>query len=324
LELRTVSYFLAVAESGSLRAAALKLGVSQPALTKAVQRLEDETGAPLFDRRSRGVSLTVYGHALLRHARNLRASLNDATDDIEALRAGIAGRVRVGAGPSWQGAVLPEAIGLFREACPSVRVHITGGNDDTLKSQLRGGSLDFVLAAIPDAPLERDLDRRPLLHDDYRVIASADHPLRRQKAVRLADLLAFPWIMPGPSTHMVERLRIIFRAHGLVAPEPVIETDIVRLKLALMQGAPYLSFHAEAHLAGLGAGRILPLDVPGTVWRRAAGIITRQGHEPNPAALRLVSIIERVCAMREPTAAAKATAAVRQVLAMADQGEEAC
>ena len=97
---------------------------------------------------------------------------------------------------------------------------------------------------------------------------------------------------------MAERLRIIFRAHGLPPPEPVIETDVVPLKLRLMRDTDYLSFHAARHLAEVDPGPVRPLDVEGATWRRAAGIISRRGVEPNPAASRLICIIETICAER--------------------------
>ena len=300
MELRTVDYFLAVAEQGSLRAAAQRLGVTQPALTKAIRRFEDEAGATLFDRNSRGVSLTVYGSAILRHARNLRASLREARDDIAALQAGIAGQVRVGAGPSWERMVLPEAIARFRAERPAVRVQVVGRNDDTLKAMLRTGALDFVLAATPDSPeLEPDLDWRPLMADDYRVVASTRHPLRRRSPLQLADLLEFPWVLPGPHTHMVECLRIIFRSRALPPPEPVVETDVMPLKLELMRDSDYLSFHAAAHLGEIDPGYVLPLEVAGATWRRAAGIISRRGVEANPAAARIIAMIGEICERRE-------------------------
>ena len=299
MELRTVDYFLAAAEQGSLRGAAHRLGVTQPALTKAIRRLEDEAGVILFDRKARGVSLTVYGEAMLRHARNLRASIRDAREEIAGLRSGFAGHVRVGVGPSWEQTVLPEAITAFRAERPGVQLGMVGRSDDTLKGMLRAGDLDFVVAATPDAPqLEPDLDWRPLLDDDYRVVASITHRLRARHVVRLADLLDFPWILPPPRTQMAERLRIIFRAHGLPPPEPVIETDVVPLKLRLMRDTDYLSFHAARHLTEVDPGLVRPLEVEGGTWRRAAGIISRRGVEPNPAASRLVSIIEMICAER--------------------------
>ena len=296
MDLRAVEYFAAVAERGTLRGAAARLGISQPALTKAIRRLEDELGVVLFDRQARGVTLTAYGRTLLRHARNLQASFREVREEIAALRAGIAGRVRIGAGPSWERSVLPQAIARFTAERPGVQLHVVGGADDALKAQLRAGELDFVLAATPDAPqLEPDLDWRPLMADDYRVIAAADHPLHARRNTALPDLLSYPWILPSAATQMAERLRVIFRAHGLPPPEPVIETDIVSLKLELMRDSDYLSFHAVAHLREIDPGRFRPLEVAGATWRRAAGIIVQRRSEPNPAASALIGIIVATC-----------------------------
>jgi DNA-binding transcriptional LysR family regulator len=296
VDLRAIAYFATVAECGTVRGAAARLGISQPALTKAIRRLEDEMGVVLFDRQARGVTPTAYGRTLLRHARNLQASLKEAREEIAALRAGIAGRVRIGAGPSWERAVLPQAITCFTGRQPGVQIHVLGGADDALKAQLRAGDLDFVLAATPDAPqLEPDLDWRPLMADDYRVIAATHHPLHAREHTTLPDLLHYPWILPSAPTQMAERLRVIFRAHGLPPPEPVIETDIVSLKLELMQEGEYLSFHAAGHLREVDPGRFRALDVPGSTWRRVAGIITQRRSEPNPAASALIAIIETIC-----------------------------
>jgi DNA-binding transcriptional LysR family regulator len=132
------------------------------------------------------------------------------------------------------------------------------------------------------------------------VIAATHHPLHTRKNTALPDLLDYPWILPSAATQMAERLRVIFRAHGLPPPEPVIETDIVSLKLELMRDSDYLSFHAAAHLREIDPGRFRPLDVPGATWRRAAGIITQRRSEPNPAASVLIGIIETTCAHLRP------------------------
>ncbi len=310
MEIRAVDYVLAVAEHGSLRAAAQMLGITQPALTKAVRRLEDESGVPLFTRSARGVTPTIYGEAMLRHARNLRASLRASKVEIAALKAGATGTVRIGAGPSWERAILPEAIAAFRAQRPEVRIHVLGGTDDALKLHLRQGALDLVLAATPDAPvLDPDLEWLPLMTDQYCVIAARTHPLRRRREIGLEELLAFPWILPGRHSLMVERLRIIFRAHALPAPEPAIETDIVSLRHQLLASGPYLGFTA-AGLVAQGAGRaIVRLDVPKAVWRRAAGLITRRGMEPNPAAAALIATIATIASSAARAAGMEASQA---------------
>jgi DNA-binding transcriptional LysR family regulator len=299
VELRTVEYFLAIAQEGSLRAAAQRLGVTQPALTKAVRRLEQEVGARLFERTVRGVTPTEAGNLLLRHAARMQASLAEAEHEIEALRAGLAGEVRLGAGPTWQHRLLPEALARFRSSRPAIRIVVRAGMDDVLKAELRAGRLDFVLAATPRSEeLEPDLRHRPLSADDYAVVAADDHPLRRSRPLGLADLLAFPWILPGPRTQMVETLAALFRAQGLAPPRPVIETDSDRLRLSMLRSGPYLSYNTALHLAELRPEGVAVLDVPAARWRRQAGIITRRAGEPGPAAQALIDTIVEVAEAR--------------------------
>lgn len=295
MDIRTVDYMLAVARHRSLRAAADTLNISQPALTKAIRRLEDEAGVRLFDRTARGVQPTVYGEAMLRHLRNLHAALAASTAEIAALKTGAAGLVRIGAGPSWEQAILPDAIATFRETRPDVRIHILGGTDNFLKQRLREGALDIVLAATPDAPaLDPDLEWLPVMTDNYCIIAADTHPLRRRRNISLKESLAFPWILPGAHSLMVERLRIIFRAHALPAPEPAIETDVVALRHRLLLTGPYLGFTAAGLLSEVGVRGIIRLDVPDAVWQRTAGVITRRFMEPNPAAAAFVQTLLRV------------------------------
>lgn len=296
-DVRTLDYFLAAVTRGSLRAAAQELGVTQPALTKAIRRLEDSFGAPLFDRQARGVTPTVYGIAVLRHAKDVKAALGAAREEVEALRSGSAGLVKIGAGPSWQELILPEAITELRVSRPGVRVHIVGGGDDQLKEQLKSGGLDFVLAAVPETPrLEPELTWWPLMADQYCVIADVGHPLRRQAEVRPEDLMAYPWILPPATSYMVGRLNHLLRAAGLPPPIPSIETDVIALKLALMRNSDYLSYHAEAHLAGSTAHFIQPIDVPATRTLRHAGLIHRRNIDSGPAVKALVEILVRRCA----------------------------
>ena len=277
-----------------MRAAAQQLGVTQPALTKAIRRLEDSLGAPLFERQARGVTPTVYGLAVVRHATDLKAALVAPREEVAALKTGSVGLVKNGAGPSWQETILPQAIAELRAGRPGMRVHITGGGDDQLKEQLKSGALDFVLAAVPEAPrLDSQLTWRPLLADQYIIIADIKHPLRRKRDLRPEDLLAYPWVLPPSTAYMVGRLNHQLRAAGLPAPIPSIETDVISLKLELMRDSDYLSYHAEAHLKGSGVRFIQPLEVAGMRTLRHGGMIHRREVELSTAATALVEILER-------------------------------
>ena len=308
MELRDIEYFVAIASERSMRAAALKLGLTQPALTKAIRRLEDSVGVPLFDRGARGVSLTVYGDALLRHARTLKAGMAEVASELEALKDGTAGLVRIGAGPRWQQWVLPEAIRRFRETHPNVQLAILGGTDDVIKEQLSEGALDFIIASIP-----ADMDRPDLLGeaitlDDYRVVADLDHPLRRHPSPQIADLLDYPWVLPHAATYLMQRVQAVFRAHGLTPPKPMIETDLPQLRFRLMRDCQtLLSVHLMGQLMAFREDRIRPIDIPGTDWQRPSGIITRRGVEPNPAAVALARLVQELCAAEPAAFQAKPT-----------------
>jgi DNA-binding transcriptional LysR family regulator len=241
------------------------------------------------------VALTDYGLIFLRHARALRASYADAIVELRALRAGTAGMVRIGAGPSWHGTLLPRAIDIFRGSRPAVRLAIQHGVDGTLKAQLRRGDLDLVLAAVPEANDDPDLHGEPFIRDDYRIFAHAAHPLRARSLVRPTDLLDWPWILPSPGTLMCERLAAFFRRHGLVMPEPLIETDIVAFKLSLMLEGPYLTCHAGETLLGIGLAELAPLPLESEIGWRAAGVIDRRGVELSPAARALAAAVREVC-----------------------------
>ena len=259
MEIRTIGYFLAVVEAGSLTAAAKRLDLTQPALTKAIRRLEDEAGSPLFVRGARGVALTAFGRSFLRHARTVRSTMADASNELEALRHGRAGAVQFGAGEIWLLKIVPQAVQIFRREFPDIRLHIYGGFGGTLRDALRQTPLDLVLAAIPEGVEEPDLTSTPLLIDEYQVIANRRHPLHRKSNVQLKDLLDYPWILPGPTAYLARRLETIFRAAGLPPPDAIIETaELTRFKLTLLcgiAGSHYLSFHEVRHLQAMALDR---------------------------------------------------------------------
>ncbi len=100
------------------------------------------------------------------------------------------------------------------------------------------------------------------------------------------------------------------RAHGLTPPWPMLETDMVGLKLDLMRDSLYLSFHAVGHLRSSGVPEIRPVPLADARWMRSAGIITRRGVEPNPAAVHLADIIEEICRYHDTGASPRQPAAL--------------
>src|SRR4051794_27548339 len=142
---RQLAAFLAIVSQGSLGRAAEALHVTQPALSRTVKRLEDQLGAPLFERHSKGMSLTPAGVALLPHAALLQREAEAAVDEINALRGLVKGTIKVGAIGSVASLVLPQAIGRVLQRWPNLRVRVVEGVWDRLAAALVGHEIDLAL-----------------------------------------------------------------------------------------------------------------------------------------------------------------------------------
>jgi DNA-binding transcriptional LysR family regulator len=276
MDLLALRYFAAVADRGSLSAAARSLGLTQPGLTKAVRRLENELGCALLVRLPRGIGLTAEGEALLRHARLIEAQTRDAVEDVLARATGRVGRLRIGAGPSWLTQILPDAVTELTRRSPGLTFEVLGGFNADLLGSLREGGLDAVVSALPDR-LPHGLSARPLTMDTLRLVSRRGHPLAQGRgSLRLHDLAGQQWALPGQEVLSRQRLEALFRAGGFAPPEPVVESDSLPFITAVVKGSDMLSFATARLLASDMAG-LAALDCPELTLDRVAGVITRAG-----------------------------------------------
>ena len=177
VELRHFAALQAVASAGSFGRAAERLGYTQSAISQQIATLERIVGEKLVERPGgpRPVSLTEAGQLLLRHADSIVARLQAAQADLQALRAGEAGTLRVGTFQSAGARVLPEIMRRFTAQWPLIEVMLEEHDDEVVADALERGELDvgFVLLPMGDAPLETV----ELLRDPYVLVVAAGSPL---------------------------------------------------------------------------------------------------------------------------------------------------
>ena len=289
MELRQLEHFLAAAQHGSLNAAAEAVAISQPALTKSIRRLESTLGVRLFDRHPRGVRLTVFGEALMLHARSLRAELRLADETMRELRSSTSGLVRLGAGPSMSAALLPRVVARVMEQGPAIRLHIRSGLNDSLLAALQTGELDFAITTMPTAPLA-GLAHQRLYTDRVVVAARRGHPLAAGNPT-MADLAAARWIMPNRNVLTHVRLAELFNEHGLEGPDIWIETDSIPYLLDVAAHTDLLSYVPDSLMIGRD---VTAVDVPGTVWRRTVSLSYWRRRTATPASRLLLSVLHEV------------------------------
>ena len=300
MRLRQLEYFLSVAKARSLTLAAAELGVAQPTLTKSIRALEDELGVKLFLRQPRGVDLTSYGEALLRHAETLNVQLRDAIREVRSLQRGMSGSIAIGAGPAWLRRLLPLAVARVIKRNPAIRVRVDGGYDDLLLRALRRGEIDLVVAEVPSPENTKDLKVIPLTSDRLGIACRADHPLTHMKRVTMQRLLDYPWAMPPISTRTTRRLRAMFIAADLAPPETTIETESMAFLIQTVLNSDAITLTVASTLGMPEAEGLRLLTVARLVSRREAGVVLRKDGFLAPGAEAIVDELKRICAL-EPT-----------------------
>jgi len=195
VELRHLEYFVAVAEELSFTRASRRLHVVQSGVSSAIQGLERELGAALFDRDRHRVTLTEAGRALLPVARATLAAAQAAADAVAEATAGLRGTLSVGTMISTASVDVPGLLARFHEQHPGVlvRLRVLPGGSADLAREVASGALDLALLSLPgEAP--PGLAVRQLAHEPLWLICAAKHPLADRDAVQLGELGAEPFV----------------------------------------------------------------------------------------------------------------------------------
>ena len=292
LEARDLEYFAVVAGHGNLRRAADVLGLSQPALSKSLRRLEKSAGTKLVKRTPKGVELTAVGSALLGHARRLRLSFDDIEREIRDLVQGRAGHLRIGAAPvTVEHPLSPACAALLKDA-PKLTLQITIGTNDVLLPALRSGELDLLVSAVPAASFD-DLVQEPIYADEFVIYASANHRLAGGKRLTVSDLAGERFKLPPPGTIAAQTLRRLFEEGGFRLPVATIELPSVFTMFHLVACSDVLGFGSRREVHEWARRfRLVELNVKGLPWIRTIGASYRKDAYLSPATHRLIDLLK--------------------------------
>ena len=297
LNLRDLRYFETAAETEHLGRAAVEIARSQPALTKAIHRLEAAFGSPLFEQAGRGVRLTPVGHVLLVHARELRTAADHALRQVGDFSQGLSGLVRIGSGSVTVDELLPRVCALLLAQAPQVQVSIEVGPSMELLERLRQKQLDVVIGLLP-AGNDRALSAHAILHDDVVVAARPGHSVFRLKRITLKALLEFRWVLPSLEAPSRQWLDAVFSMRGLGKPDVQVEANSVPLLPSLIAGTDLLSFVSRNKLGSREHPRLQEVVLGATTLRRQLGATYRHGDHLSPAARRLMQLLQDEAAIR--------------------------
>jgi DNA-binding transcriptional LysR family regulator len=197
LELRQMRHVLALAEHGNFARAALALHLSQPALSRSIQTIEQQIGTDLFVRTSSGVVPTDIGRLFVQRARELVQKAAEFDREVLGDPTLQTGHVAVGAGPYPAESILSSALARFIASYPMVSVRVQVGNWDELLRRLRAREVEFFVAEISTLQAEHDLQVERLAEHPLFFVARSGHPLAGRGDVTAADTFSFPFVAPS-------------------------------------------------------------------------------------------------------------------------------
>ena len=181
-----LEYFSRVVQEKSFSRAAARVFRTQPAVSIAIRRLEEEIGLPLLERNQKVPVLTEAGQVVYDYAQRILGLRDEVTEALRTLESLKSGRVRVGANESTSLYLLPELILTYREQYPNVKVEIFRHVSSRLSRELLERNIDFALMAFE--PVDRELEAFPVLKDELVLIMSPNHPLAGRSSVKIKEL----------------------------------------------------------------------------------------------------------------------------------------
>lgn len=283
---------VAIAERGSIRAAARHLRVAQPALTRSLAELERELGAPLFERRARGAVATPLGQAFLRRAVSILNEVRLTREEVEQLRGAGTGTVTAGLSMAAHLALLPSALRPFRARYPSIRLHLIEGFYPTLESGLREGAVDFYIG--PDAGQRpvAELAKEPLFPNRRIILGREGHPLGGARS--LAELAEADWVTTSITVDAHDEIGALFAHHGLPSPRLAVRCQSALTLITCLANSDLLAMVPIQWSAfSLTRGSLAVIAVEEELAAPSIVVVRRAGFPLTPAATYLLDLMRR-------------------------------
>ena len=206
--------FIAVIDTGSVRSAARKLGLTQAAISKNLSALERSLGVPLLVRSAHGVEATEYGQLVLRRARIVDAELRRLQEELDTLAGRHHGWVELGLSDTAEAMLLPVALERFRQSNPGVMVSLIGGRSSSTLAALRESRIDFAVGPLPPGDAATDLNVERLCSSELGIVVRSGHP--EAGCADLARLGNYGWVFAVRQG--IPSLVTLFLQRGLTAP----------------------------------------------------------------------------------------------------------
>lgn len=285
LDLHNLRAFRAIAETGSFSAAARRLHLSQPAISKRMALLEAHLGVALFDRVGRRVLLTEAGSALLPHATSVELSFAAAEQAVMDLNGEVSGCLHLGTSHHIGLHRLPPILSAFKRAFPRVQLDIQFLDSEQAYSALAAGDIEVAIATLSpeDSP---QVASHPLWQDPLDFMVAADHPLAESEYTTLTELASLPAVLPGLDTFTGQLVSRCLDAAGLTLQMSMSTNYLETLRMMAAVGLGWTVL--PRHMCDQSLHR---LTINGVQLERTLGYANHRRRSPSRAASAMMAAL---------------------------------
>lgn len=295
LKFKHLKLLVTVNEQRNIFKAAQLLNMAQPAATKTIRDLENDLEVELFDRSSRGVTPTLYGDIVIKHAKLILSQVKHASEELASLKGGLSGRVTVGTLLAASASLLPSAIAKLKNERPNVSINLVEGTIDTLLGGLRIGDIDLVVGRLPKAPQDEGIASEILYYEPVVLVARKGHPLASKRNFPLKELMQYEWILPPQTTNLRQEINTALSEAGLEPPARAVESVSILANRTLLEETDMIAaLPAQVALSYERSGNLIRIPVELGIKPGPIGVSLREGRELSPAAFYLLEKLHDV------------------------------
>jgi len=293
MKLQHLRDIVAIAQNGSIRNAARRLGTVQPTLTRSLSELERELGAPLFERHAKGMAPTFLGEAFVKRATAILNDVRKAAEEIEQLKGNPVGLVTVGLSIASHLRLLPKALGPFRKRFRNVHLRIVEGFYPTLEAQLKSGVVDFYIGPDPGVALPSVLQKETLLFTTRSFLCRVGHPLAGSTSLK--QLVGASWITTSITAKAENELGGLFERHGLPSPHLAVQVQSALTLLTCLANSDLLAMAPTHWMDSPFASRVIGKIQISEELLPASLIVVKRADSPlSPAAEYMLDLMRRI------------------------------
>lgn len=290
MDTQNLAAFCAVADCGSFSAAAERLFITQPAISKRIANLESQLDCRLFDRIGRSIELTAEGRLLLPKAQHILQTLADSRQALIDLKGGVGGRLRLACSHHIGLHRLPPLLKFYRQQYPAVDIQLSFLDSEAAYDDIQHGRHDLALVTLSADSLQDILTER-WWPDPMVFMCANDHPLADNKRITVQDLVTYPALLPDPNSQTTRMILQAFNRQGLIPDIANTTKSLDALRMLAEVGLGWTVLPNRLKTEQLTALKVTSFNAP---LHRELGCIRHRARSLNSAARAFLALAKKL------------------------------